>query len=216
VVGELQKLFLDTWQKQQAEPLAARDYFPRLEPAGTEIVRAIGSTPDDPYSQMYLTLISAIGNAERSVYITNAYFVPDPQFMQTLMDAAKRGVDVILVLPSYSDSGLVFHAARSNYAMLLDAGVQIYEHMDALLHAKTAVIDGTWSTVGSSNLDWRSFADNDEVNAVVLGVDFGHQMLQAFADDMKDSREITADTWKQRALALRLKEWFARRLQRLL
>ena len=89
---------------QNGKPLAERNYFPVIAPQGNEIVRAIGSTPDDPYSLIYLTLISAITNAEKQVYIANAYFVPDPQLIDALLDAAKRGVDVRLMLPSQSDS----------------------------------------------------------------------------------------------------------------
>ena len=85
VVGELQKLFMETWEKQHGKPLAAKDYFPALKAQGKDIVRAIGSTPDDPYSLMYLTLISAIGNAEKQVYLTNAYFVPDRQLLKALI-----------------------------------------------------------------------------------------------------------------------------------
>ena len=91
-----------------------------LKAQGKDIVRAIGSTPDDPYSLIYLTLISAIGNAERQVYLTNAYFVPDPQLLKALIDAAARGVDVKLILPSHSDSEVVFHAGRSHYSALLE------------------------------------------------------------------------------------------------
>ncbi len=88
MVGELQKLFLETWDKQRGKPLAEKNYFPELKAQGKDIVRAIGSTPDDPFSLMYLTLISAIGNAERQVYLTQAYFVPDPQLLKALTDAA--------------------------------------------------------------------------------------------------------------------------------
>src|SRR3990172_7536503 len=93
VVGKLQKLFMNTWEKQHGKPLAPKEYFPALKAQGNEIVRAIGSTPDDPYSLIYLTLISAIGNAEKHVYLTNAYFVPDPQLLKSLIDAAGRGGD---------------------------------------------------------------------------------------------------------------------------
>jgi cardiolipin synthase len=165
---------------------------------------------------MYLTLISAIGNAERQVYLTNAYFVPDPQLLKALIEAAGRGVDVRLLLPSHSDSALVFHAGRSHYSGLLDAGVKIYERRGRLLHSKTAVIDGVWSTVGSTNLDWRSFLDNDEVNAVILGREFGQKMQTAFAADLDASEAIDAKRWKQRSLSLRLKEWWARIWGRLL
>jgi cardiolipin synthase A/B len=216
VVGELQKLFMQTWEKQRGKPLAPKAYFPALTPQGNDIVRAIGSTPDDPYSLMYLTLISAIGNAERQVYLTNAYFVPDTQLLKSLTDAAARGVDVKLILPSHSDSAVVFHAGRSHYSTLLKAGVKIYERLGALLHSKTAVIDGVWSTVGSTNLDWRSFLDNDEINAVILGRDFAQQMQAMFAKDLASSEAIDPERWEHRPLSFRFKEWMARVWGRLL
>ena len=216
VVGELQKLFMETWAKQRGKPLAPKDYFPALKPQGKDIVRAIGSTPDDPYSLIYLTLISAIGNAEKQVYLTHAYFVPDPQLLKSLIDAAGRGVDVRLILPSNSDSETVFHAGRSHYSTLLKAGVKLYERGGALLHSKTAVIDGVWSTVGSTNLDWRSFLDNDEVNAVIIGRDFAQQMQAMFASDIEASQAIDLESWERRPLLFRFKEWVARVWGRLL
>jgi len=205
-VAEFQKLFLDTWEKQHGKPLAKRDYLPRIASPGTEIVRAVGSTPDDPYSLIYLTLISAITNAEKQVYITNAYFVPDPQLVKALVEASGRGVDVRLILPSNSDSALVANAGRSHYAELLEGGVKIYERRGAPLHAKTAVVDGVWSWVGSSNLDWRSALDNDEINAVILGRDFAGQMQAAYARDIAASDAIDLASWQRRSLVLRVKE----------
>ncbi len=216
VVGELQKLFVETWTKQQGKPLAPKDYFPALKTQGKDIVRAIGSTPDDPYSLIYLTLISAIGNAERQVYLTHAYFVPDPQLLSALIDAAARGVDVKLILPSNSDSGTVFHAGRAHYSTLLKAGVKIYERRGAVLHSKTALIDGVWSCVGSSNLDWRSFLDNDEINAVIIGREFASQMQAMFVSDLANSDAIDREIWEQRSPLLHFKEWWGSLLQRLL
>ncbi len=216
VVAELQKLFMSTWERQRGKALAARDYFPELKAQGSDIVRSIGSSYDDPFSLMYLTLISAIGNAEKQVYLTHAYFVPDAQLLQALTDAAARGVDVRLILPSQSDSNLVFNAGRSHYSRLLEAGVKLYERKGALLHAKTAVIDGVWSTVGSSNLDWRSSLDNDEINAVVLGRDFAQKMLTMFTADLQASQAIDLPTWQRRPLTNRLKEWLAQLLGRFL
>ena len=214
VVAEFQKLFMDTWRKQQGPALAPKNYFPALGAAGKDIVRAIGSTPDDPYSLIYLTLMSAIGNAEQQVHLTSAYFVPDPQLLKALTDAAARGVDVKLILPGYSDSDLVFHAGRAQYAPLLAAGVHIYERNGALLHSKTAVIDGVWSTVGSTNLDWRSFMDNDEINAVILGRDFAAQMAAMFAKDLAASQAIDPQTWQDRPVQFKLKEWLAQLWER--
>jgi cardiolipin synthase A/B len=216
VVGEFQKLFIQTWDKQHGQPLAQKNYFPAVAPQGKEIIRAIGSTPDDPYSLIYLTLISAITNAEQQVYITTAYFVPDPQLLKALLDAAGRGVDVRLILPSHSDSTSAFYAGRSHYSELLEGGVKIYERRGALLHVKTAIVDGVWSCVGSSNLDWRSALDNDEINAVILGRDFAQQMQAAYARDITASDAIELESWKRRSLLLRLKEWTARLWWRLL
>lgn len=216
VVAEFQKLFLQTWDKQQGRTLRPNNFFPPLAAAGKDIVRAIGSSPEDPYSLIYLTLISAIGQAEKQVYLTNAYFVPDPQLLEALTDAATRGVDVKLILPSYSDSSLVFHAGRAHYAQLLSGGVQVFERQGALLHSKTAVIDGVWSTVGSTNLDWRSFMDNDEINAVILGRDFAAQMDTMFAKDLKASQAIDPQTWNNRPVQFKVKEWLATWWARLL
>lgn len=210
VVAEFQKLFLDTWARQQGAPLAPREYFPRLAAQGGEIVRAIGSTPDDPHSLFYLTLLSAITHAEVRVQLTIAYFAPDRQLLGALTDAARRGVEVTLLLPSRTDSWPVFHLGRSYYAQLLKAGVRIHERRGAVMHAKTACIDGVWSTVGSTNLDWRSFLHNDEINAVILGRSFAAQMEAVFAADLAQSRAITPEDWSDRGPMDRLREWAAR------
>jgi len=210
VVAEFQKLFMTSWENQKGEPLDNHDYFPAPVPAGRDVVRAIGSTPDDPFSLMYMTLISAINSAESQIYITNAYFIPDQQMLNALKEAAARGVDVRLLLPSKTDSNLVFYASHSFYDELLEAGVKIYERQDALLHAKTAMIDGVWSTVGSSNIDWRSFLNNQEINAVILGQDFADRMQALYEKDLQDSKQITLSEWRQRPLVSRLKESGAR------
>jgi len=213
---DFQKLFLQSWEKQHGPPLRAEDYLPAVPPQGKEIVRAIGSAPDDEFNALYLTFIAAITHAEKQVYITNAYFVPDPQLVGALVAAAHRGVDVRLILPSTTDSRSAAHAAHSHYAELLAGGVKIYERRAALLHAKTAVVDGVWSCVGSVNLDWRSALDNDEVVAVVLSREFAERMLSAYALDQARSDEIMLEQWRHRPLCQRMKEWFFRLSGRLL
>lgn len=209
VALEFQKLFVETWGKQRGPDLGEHNYFPKVAAAGSEIVRAIGSSPDDPVSVIYATFLSAINHAETSVYLTNAYFVPDPQLRAALKAAVQRGVDVRLVLPSKSDSSLVLYASRSFYEELLEAGVRIYERQDALLHSKTAIIDGVWSTIGSTNLDWRSFVFNQEINAVVLSPQFGDQVKNMFDRDLEASKEITLQQWQQRPIGERMKEFGA-------
>jgi cardiolipin synthase A/B len=211
VVAEFQKLFMETWSKQKGEPLPEKKYFPPLVQKGKEVVRAVGSSADDGVGgQMYNTLISVINSAETSVYLTNAYFAPDKLIMNALTDAAGRGVDVKIILPSESDSPLVYYAGHSFYTTLLNAGVKIYERRESLLHAKTALIDGVWSTIGSTNLDWRSFMHNDEINAVVLSPEFGVQMNAMFEKDLAASDEITRAAWRDRSLVDRVKEGAAR------
>ncbi len=210
VVAEFQKMFHETWRKQKGAPLTDRKYFPPALVKGKEVIRAIGSSADEGTAQYYSTLISAINSAESSIYLTNAYFVPDAQFLDALKAAVARGTDVKIILPGQTDSGLVFHAGRSFYTDLLQNGVKIYERREKLLHAKTALIDGVWSSVGSTNLDWRSFLHNDEINAIVLGTDFGLQMKAMFDKDLAASEQITLQKWQDRSFLLRIKEGAAR------
>lgn len=209
-VAEIQKLFVENWNKLDGPPLDRDLTFPSLASQGAERVRVLGGTPDDSSNPIFVSLIHAVNQARRSVHITNAYFVPDPQTVGALERAARRGVDVNLVLPSVSDSKLVLFAGHSYYSELLAAGVKIYERKHAVLHAKTAVIDGVWSTVGSSNLDWRSRVHNEEVNVVIFGAAFGQQMEQMFQSDIAAAHAIDAPSWAKRSLWTRVQEWGAR------
>jgi cardiolipin synthase A/B len=210
VVAEFQRLFIDTWTRQAGESPVTRHYYPDLPDQGDVIVRALGSRADEDASPIYAALVSAIARAKSDVHLTVAYFGPDRRILKALTAAAQRGVNVKLVLPSYTDSAAIFHLGRSHYTRLLRAGVEIHERHGAVMHAKTAVIDGVWSTIGSSNLDWRSFVHNDEINAVVLSVDFAAQMDAMFAADLAESEQILLEDWKRRPWLLRIKERFAR------
>ncbi len=210
VVAEFQKLFLETWKSQKGEPLAPKDWFPPPLNSGRQVVRAIGSSPEEPYSLIYATLLSAIASAETSVSLTNAYFVPDPQMLAALEAAARRGVAVKLILPSRTDSWLVLYAGHHYYETLLRSGVEIYERRGVILHSKTVLIDGVWATIGSTNMDWRSFLHNRELNAVVLGTEFGSQVQAMFDKDLAESDAITLEHWQNRPAASRVKELFAR------
>jgi len=181
-VAQLQALFLQTWRTEGGEPLPSAKYFPIIQPFGREIVRILVG-PDVP-NAIYTTLVSAI-------------------------IAAQRGVQVELMLPSVSDFAPALAAGRSHYQELLDSGVVIYERQHAWLHAKTAVIDGVWSTVGSTNLDRRSFLFNQEINAVIWGREFGDRMELAFAEDRAASRRILHDECRQRGVGARLGEYIA-------
>lgn len=209
-VADLQRLFLAHWQQQNDGPLNEANFFPPQHPFDEQIVHILGSTPENPTPQFYVTLLSAIRNAETRIWITAAYFVPTHDEMEDLRDAARRGVDVRLMLPSRSDSDLALIAGRSHYSDLLEVGVKIYELQGAILHSKTATVDGVWSVVGSSNFDGRSVLFNDEVDAAVLGRETAAQLEAAFQDDIKQSTEIDFKTWKQRPLGDKLKELFSK------
>lgn len=208
-VAGLQALFIDTWIKQKGIKLEDRNYFPPLKEEGSEILRIISTHPDGDYS-VFKAYALAMQHAQETIHLTVAYFVPDQQIIDSLRDAARRGVDVRIIFPSVTDHGLVFHAGRSFYQELLDAGVRIYELQESVLHAKTAVIDSMWSTIGSANLDMRSFLHNTEVNVVVLSPRFGKVMEEAFQVDLRNSREVTREEWEQRPFSDKLKEWLAR------
>ena len=210
-VAALQWMFLDNWASQQEGDLPAKEYFPALPPAGDKILRVLRSQPGSNH-EIFKAYFVAIQGATRSIHITSAYFIPDVQILQALLDAARRGVDVKLILPNRTDSWLTSHAGHSFYVQMLEAKIRIYELNTAVLHAKTAVIDSTWSTVGSTNMDMRSFLHNKEVNVVVMGDGFGLEMESAFRDDLQDSREILLEQWQKRPSTQRFKEWCARLL----
>lgn len=211
-VAAMQLLFLDTWASQRDGEIPDRDYFPPLPEVGDKLVRVLGSKPDGDF-EIYKAYVLAIQEAKSSIHLTAAYFAPDVQLLDALKAAARRGVDVKVIFPSISDAGLVFQAGRSFYTELLEAGIKIYQLKASVLHAKTGVIDGTWATVGSANLDVRSFLHNSEVNLVILGTDFGATMESAFQEDLKNSEQVDKDTWAARPFSEHIKEWAARNFE---
>jgi cardiolipin synthase A/B len=206
-VGELQKLFIDSWLQQKGPAIYGPEYFPLQKERGSALVQVVGSTPGEDNRIPFVVYVSALSFAEHSIHLTNSYFIPDDQIEKGLTDAAGRGVEVKVIVPGVSDSKLALYAQRSHYTGLLKAGVQIFEHSNSFLHAKTAVLDGIWSTVGSTNLDYLSLMSNDEVNAVILDREFAVQMEQMFARDLADSKPIVLKEWQDRPLFPRIGEW---------
>jgi cardiolipin synthase len=200
---------MDTWSKQDGPKLSKRNYYPKIKEYGNALVRVVGSTPGSDNRITFIAYVAAITFAEKSIHLTNAYFVPDKQILKAFTDAARRGVDVKILLPSTTDFQMVLNAARHNYSELLKAGVKIYERRNVVMHAKTAVIDGVWSTVGSTNLDSLSLLSNDEVNAVILNHEFAVEMERMFASDLAQSDQIQCDKWVERPLLQKIKESFA-------
>lgn len=215
-VAALQQLFVQHWMDQDGPPLDQSTFFPPLRRQGNEVLHVLGSTPNQPVPTYYATILSAITNAEQRIWLTTAYFVPTDDELDDLESAARRGVDVRLMLPSQSDSPSAFDVGRSHYDDLLEAGVKIYEIQNEVLHSKTAVIDGVWSVIGSSNFDHRSVLFNDEVDVIVLGRATAAQLETEFQADEAKSRAIDVTTWSHRPFAERIRELLARLWQSML
>jgi cardiolipin synthase len=211
-VAEFQKLFVNTWARERGPELSKRDYFPASKREGKDLVAVVGSTPGQKHRITYIMYVTAFMYAEKFIHLTSSYFVPDEQTVEALTAAARRGVDVKIILPGATDEATVFYAGRSYYTDLLKSGVKLYEHRTAMLHAKTAIIDGVWSTVGSTNMDLWSFLRNDEVNAMILGQDFATEMETMFEKDIEQSNQVFLEEWKKRPLVDRVKEFFTRLL----
>jgi cardiolipin synthase len=216
VVAQFQRLFLEAWALQDCGPSAEAAYYPKLERRGDKAMRVVASDPGADRSEMYAALLKRVAGARSRIWLTVGYFVPDPDTKRALVEAARRGVDVRLVLPGFSDFWAPVDAGRSHYDELLAAGVRIYEWHDALMHAKTAVIDSQWSSIGSTNLDWRSFVHNYEADLVVYHAGFAQEMERRFRSDVSASREIDPRQWRDRDFPQKLREWLARQWEYLL
>src|SRR5262249_15711867 len=148
-------------------------------------------------------------SATKSILITNPYFMPDDVMTEALVKAAARGVWVSILLPGEIDSQLTYSTSRSHYGPLLLGGVQIYEYKPSLLHAKTIVVDGVWSTIGSTNFDNRSFALNQEINRTVYNSTIAQRLEQIFQEDLKYAEPVNYEQWQSRSLYERLIDLFA-------
>ena len=209
-VAQLQTLFVGNWQQAgEHEDLSAKDkYFPTIKSAGDNLVTIVANVSESNDRSLYGTYVAAFTCATKRLWITHAYFAPNEELLTALIDAAKRGVDVRLIVPSFTDSRVVLNATQATFTQLLDAGVKIYELKDALLHAKSVVIDSSVTIIGSSNLDMRSFLHNDEVNAIVISRDTAQRMEEVFQRDQQSARAVELKSWERRSLWQRTKEFF--------
>ena len=208
VVEQLQGAFAENWLEATGVAIGGPAYFPRrrLDSKGDVDAQVVRSSPAGGSTAMYTVFLLALASARQSIHITNPYFVPDEKMISTLLGAAQRGVRVVLVIPGAIDHNLVRQASRSEFGRLLKGGVLIYEYRPALLHAKTMVIDGIWATVGSTNLDHRSFALNEELNVVVYDRNLARRLEEVFEQDLANSRQVTYRDWSRRSLASRFLE----------
>jgi cardiolipin synthase len=209
-VEYLQGGFAENWVEATGAVLGGVDYFPRpIEPKGKMYAQVIRSGPQGGSYAMYTTFLLALSSARRSIKITNPYVLLDETMTDVLLQAARRDVRVSFLVPAVSDHPLVRHAGRRQFGRLLEAGIEIHEYTAALLHAKTMVIDSLWATVGSTNLDHRSFKINDELNVVAYDRELARQLEKVFEDDLRYSKRITLESWRNRGFRGRLFELLA-------
>jgi cardiolipin synthase len=218
-VAALQAAFAAGWAESTGELLTGDMFFPKSSFADVGDVQAglmhsIPSTGSTP-AERFLAL--SIAGARKSLYITNSYFVPGENFMQLLLRAARRGVDVrVLTVGDKTDVKTTWYAGRTYYEKLLEGGVKIYEYQPTMIHSKCVVVDGMWSDIGSMNFDNRSLSFNNESLLLALDRRIGAQMDSIFMDDLKWSKEIKLEEFKKRPLSGKILEWGAQKLRRVL
>jgi cardiolipin synthase len=215
--AELQRVFFQDWAFATGEPIDPNTYFPREFPArGDATVAIVPSGPDTRNEAIHRLFFGAIVGAQHEVLVTTPYFVPTESLLVAMELAAMRGVEVKLVLPGRSNHLVTFHAGRSFYDQLLDAGVELREYRRGIVHAKTLVVDGRVALVGSANMDLRSFRLNFEVHALVHDHTTAAKLQESFDEYVGSSSPVDLATWRQRSWALRIKEGAARLVSPLL
>lgn len=201
IVSHLQAAFAENWRDATDLILGGDAYFPPLEPRGNLIVQSIRSSPASGAAEAYMLFLLAVDSSRSAISITNPYFVPDGALTDALVRALKRGVAVSIITAGNADTNLdrlVRQASQAHFGRVLEAGARIYEYGPALLHAKTMVVDGQWVSIGSANIDNRSFALNNELNLAFLDKGLAARMTEIFRDDLKFSKQVTYQDWQRR------------------
>jgi len=207
VAAQMQAIFSEDWTYTTGEILAGEVFFPRIENAGSMQAQAIKASRGDSSSLAKMLYYVAIKSATQSILIQNAYFLPDKQVREALIAAVQKGVRVEVLVPGrHIDLPAVRFASWHHYGEMLKGGVKIYEYLPTMLHNKTMVVDGLYSTIGSINFDARSMSKNAEESLAFYDRGFAKKMEAMFAEDKERAAEVSYDTWKHRGLPQRLAE----------
>jgi cardiolipin synthase len=213
VLASLFAAFQETWTRSGGPPLHP---LTTPDPIGGQRVQVLAQAQSIERREISRAYRRRIEAATARAWITNAYFVPDGRVVRALRRAAKRGVDVRILVPRHSDIPMTRFASRARWETLLRAGVRIFEWQHSILHSKSAVIDGTWSTLGSFNLDYISFNFNMELNVAIEDPEFGNTMEQSFQRDLTNSTEIRLEDFRHRPLGEQLLEAILYRMRKVL
>jgi cardiolipin synthase len=207
VVAQLQSVFMEDWVHTTGEVLHGEKQFPPNPPAGEMLAQAIAASRSDSSSMAKLLYYMAIQAARKSIWIENAYFVPDGQIRRGLVHAAARGVDVRVIVPGpHIDVPIVRMASQFYYGELLDGGVRMYEYQPTMMHNKVMVVDGVWATIGSINFVNRSMKKNAEANVAIYDRGFAGTVEKMILADIEKSKLLTKRMWKKRGFLARLGE----------
>lgn len=213
-VWELQNAFVDFWNRHRGR------HKPELPDTGSPhwdaAVRAARNEPSRLIYPVRALYLEAIDRAMQRVWITQGYFIPDPEILESLLAAAARGVDVRVIMPERSNHVVADLVARYYWMELLEGGVQIFLYQDVMVHAKTATVDGRWATVGTANIDRLSLRGNYEINLEIVDADQAAHMETIFRRDLERCREMTLEEWRGRPWRYRLTEQVLRPLEPLL
>jgi cardiolipin synthase len=209
-VAQMQAAFLDNWIETRSLVLHDEDYFPDLDSVGGQTAQVFMSSAGTASESIRLMYLLSLAAASESILIGNAYFVPDRLAIETLVAARRRGVRIQILVPgAHSDAEVVRKASRSLWGALLEAGVEISEYLPTMYHNKIMIVDGIWTSVGSTNFDNRSFRLNDEANLNILDEAFAREQSAVFQADLANSRRVTLAAWQSRPWTEKLKDWLA-------
>jgi cardiolipin synthase len=206
-VAQLQRAFCDNWMEITGRVLHGGEYFPAAAPAGPQVAQVFESSSQGGSRSMQLMYLLSFACARKNIRISTPYFVPDDVTIRTLLEAKKRGVSVqIIVAGKYIDYKIVRRASRARWGGLLQHGVEIYEYEPTMYHTKLMIVDELWTSIGSANVDHRSFRLNDEANLNVLNADFAREQVRQFDMDLQKGRRVTYQMWKKRPFFEKLME----------
>jgi cardiolipin synthase len=205
--AQMQAAFMENWIEKTGAVLHGEDYFPEIEPDGPHLAQVFIASPGGGGESMQLMYLLSIASAANSIRLSASYFVPDNVEIRTLVAALKRGVKLQIIVPGpLIDNKVVRRASRARWGELLEAGAEIYEYEPTMFHVKVMVVDDVWTSVGSTNFDTRSFSTNDEANLNVYDAGFAVEQNRIFQDDLKRSRRVSLEEWKNRPQAEKLWE----------
>jgi len=206
----LQSIFLMDWDYVSSQALKGLSYYPKIGRMGEQIMQIASSGPDSDWLSIYHSYFTMIATAEKRIWITTPYLVPEESIMMGLKTAALSGIDVRIIIPSKADHMMVYWASRANVEELLEAGVRIYSYQKGFIHSKILLVDGIGGSVGTANLDIRSLEINFEISAFVYDKTVVNKLEIDFKQDLMDSEEIILDDYQKRSTVTKFKESLGR------